>query len=107
MSKPTKHLYTDEEWQEILDGLDEEEREILNAFERGELKRSANADEEIAVARIAAQNTLTEPREVRIKVRELYARLAEQRAEELGITCEELMTTVIHKYLSGRLVEKS
>ena len=44
MNEPIKQ-YSDEEWQKIMDGLDEEEREILDAMERGELKRSADADE--------------------------------------------------------------
>lgn len=39
------------------DQLNPEEREILEKFERGELRRAAEAESEIEAARIAARNT--------------------------------------------------
>ena len=44
------------------DHLNQEEREILEKFERGELRRAAGARSEIEAARIAARNTFKKTR---------------------------------------------
>ena len=40
--------------------LTDEEREILERFERGELRRSSDADRELEIALQAARNTLND-----------------------------------------------
>ena len=40
--------------------LTEEERDILERFERGELRRSPDAEREMEIALLAARNTLNE-----------------------------------------------
>ena len=101
MNKPKSHHghYTDEEWESLVGDLDEEELEIMDAFERGGMVPSKDAAEAIAMARTAARNTLTEPREMNIRVRELYARLVEQRAEKRGVTCDDVFATALEEYL--------
>ncbi len=86
--------------------LDEEEKEILEAFERGELKRVANADQEIERIRLAARNTLKKSKRVTLRVTEHDFNAAHIRAMEEGMPYQTLLSSVIHKYLSGRLVEK-
>ncbi|MYD36591.1 MAG: antitoxin [Dehalococcoidia bacterium] len=86
--------------------LDEEEQEILEAFERGELKRVANADQEIERIRLAARNTLKKSKRVTLRVTEHDFNVAHIRAMEEGMPYQTLLSSVIHKYLSGRLVEK-
>ena len=102
--KPGQDRYTEEEWKVIMDGLDKEEREIMEAFERGEMEPLGNTDEMIEALRNAARNTLTEPREMKVRVRELLARLVEQRAQELGVTCDDVFATAIEEYLSRLLI---
>ena len=43
------------------DQLKPEEREILEKFERGELRRAAEAEREIEAARIAARSAVKKP----------------------------------------------
>ena len=86
--------------------LDAEEREILERFERGELRRAANATDEIEAARRAARKTFNKTRRVNLRVTERDFNLAHSRAREEGIPYQTLLSSVIHKYLSGRLVEK-
>ena len=86
--------------------MDPEERDILESFESGELRPSADAAREIEVAREAARNTFNKTRRVNLRVTERGYMLAHTRAREEGIPYQTLLSSVIHKYLSGRLTEK-
>ncbi len=86
--------------------LDEEEQEILEAYERGELKRVADPEKEFELAKLAARNTLKKSRRVTLRVTEHDFNVAHIRAMEEGMPYQTLLSSVIHKYLSGRLVEK-
>ena len=83
-----------------------EEREILEKFERGELRPASSVEHEIETARQAARNTFNKTRRVNLRVTERDFSLAHARAREEGIPYQTLLSSVIHKYLSGRLVEK-
>ena len=87
--------------------LDEEEQEILEAYERGELKRVADPEREIALAKLAARNTLKKSKRVTLRVTEHDFNAAHIRAMEEGMPYQTLLSSVIHKYLAGRLVEKT
>ena len=86
-------------------GMSPEEREILNRFERGELRSSPDAGWEIEIARQAARNTFNKTKRVNLRLTERDFNLAHARAREEGIPYQTLLSSVIHKYLSGRLVE--
>ena len=83
-----------------------EEKEILEKFERGELRPASNVGHELVQARQAARNTFNKTRRVNLRVTERDFSLAHARAREEGIPYQTLLSSVIHKYLSGRLVEK-
>ena len=85
--------------------LNAEEREILKHFERGELTPAAGAQREMEAARLAARNTFNKTRRVNLRVTERDFNLAHARAREEGIPYQTLLSSVIHKYLSGRLTE--
>lgn len=87
--------------------LSPEEREILDRFERGELRPVADAERELEVARQAARRTFNKTRRVNLRVTERDFELAHYRAREEGIPYQTLLSSVIHRYLSGRLVEKA
>ena len=85
--------------------LNAEEREILEHFERGELTPAAGAQREMEAAQLAARNTFNKTRRVNLRVTERDFNLAHARAREEGIPYQTLLSSVIHKYLSGRLTE--
>ncbi len=87
--------------------LDAEEQEILEAFERGSLKSEPNAEQEIREAREAARNTFNKNRRVNLRLTERDFLLAHIRALEEGLPYQTLLSSVIHKYLTGRLIEKN
>ena len=88
------------------DTMNEEERDILARFDRGELRSAPGAEQEIEAARQAARNTFNKTKRVNLRVTERDFNLAHSRAREEGIPCQTLLSSVIHKYLSGRLTEK-
>ena len=83
-----------------------EERDTLEKFERGDLRTAPGAEREIEIARQAARNTFNKTRRVNLRVTERDFNLAHSRAREEGIPYQTLLSSVIHKYLSGRLAEK-
>ena len=87
-------------------GMDAEEQDILDRFERVELLPSPHAADEIAAAREAARNTFNKTRRVNLRVTERDFLLAHSRAREEGVPYQTLLSSVIHKYLSGGLTEK-
>ena len=91
----------------MTDKLDAEERDILNRFERGELRSAPDAERQMEIARQAARNTFNKTRRVNLRVTERDFLLAHSRAREEGIPYQTLLSSVIHKYLSGRLAEKA
>ena len=83
-----------------------EEREILDGFERSELRYASGTERELQVARQAARNTFNKTRRVNLRMTERDFNLAHSRAREEGIPYQTLLSSVVHKYLSGRLTEK-
>ena len=90
----------------VNDNMNAEERDILDRFERGELRSAPSVEREIDAARRAARNTFNKTRRVNLRVTERDFNLAHSRAREEGIPYQTLLSSVIHKYLSGRLTEK-
>ena len=88
------------------DRLNTEERDILDRFEQGELRSVADVEREIKVAHQAARNTFNKNKRVNLRVTERDFNLAHARAREEGIPYQTLLSSVIHKYLSGRLLER-
>ena len=90
----------------MSDELSAEERDVLDRFERDELRTTPDAEREIEAARQAARNTFSKTKRVNLRVTERDFNLAHARAREEGIPYQTLLSSVIHKYLSGRLTEK-
>ncbi len=62
-----------------------EERDILDRFERGELRPILGSEHEIEMARQAARNTFNKTKRVNLRVTERDFNLAHARAREEGI----------------------
>ena len=87
--------------------LDQDETEILNAFEAGELERSADADELLKRHQeyAAAALHMAERINVRLTTRDL--RRLQKRALEQGIPYQVLASSILHQYVEGALRESS
>ena len=92
----------------MIKGIDYESAEdkaFLAAYEKGELVSVANQTEMKAMLRAAAVN-YRKKKEARINIRLPVADLAnlKARAEEEGMPYQTLIASVLHKFISGRLV---
>ncbi|WP_423223802.1 antitoxin [Candidatus Amarolinea aalborgensis] len=86
---------------------DQEEAEILEAFEAGELERSADADELLKRHQeyAAAALRMEERFNVHLTTRDL--RRLQKRALEQGIPYQILASSILHQYVEGALRESS
>ena len=87
--------------------LDREEREILEAFEKGELKSSAKVAEQIKQHRVIAEATFKKDTRINIRLSSRDLRAIQSRALKEGIPYQTLVSSVLHKYVDGQLVEKN
>jgi predicted DNA binding CopG/RHH family protein len=81
------------------------EQEILASFERGEWRSIRNQKGEIARIRASAAATLFKNKRVNIRISSLDLERLQARAAEEGVPYQTLMASVLHKFVSGRLVE--
>ena len=89
--------------------LDAEEQAILDAFERGELVSAPDAPRLKARLQLAATNTLArlaKDRRVNIRLPARTLSVLQMRAAEEGLPYQTLIASVLHKYATGRLLEK-
>jgi predicted DNA binding CopG/RHH family protein len=83
--------------------FDAEELEILSAIENGTLKKSINADEEIATARNATKAYLSKSKNVTIRLSLADVTSVKRRAREIGIPYQTIISSLIHQYASGKI----
>ena len=86
--------------------LDREEQEIFDAFERDEWKPVKNQRREINRHQQYAKDTLRKDRRVNIRICSKDLEQLQAMAAEDGIPYQTLMSSVLHRSVSGRLVER-
>lgn len=84
--------------------LDDYEHEILTAYERGELE-SVATKEELHRIRAAARETGSKDRRVNIRLSSGELSDIQTRALQEGMPYQTLIASVMHKYVTGRLVD--
>lgn len=86
--------------------IDAYEQDILAAFEKGRMKSVATKGE-LEKLKAAARATAVKDRRVNIRLSSLDLGDIQVKALEEGIPYQTLIASVLHKYVSGRLVEKT
>jgi predicted DNA binding CopG/RHH family protein len=87
--------------------LDSEEQEILKAFEKGELKRAKNAAQELEQHKAVADATFKKDARINIRLSSRDLRSLQARALKEGIPYQTLISSILHKFVDGQLVDKS
>lgn len=87
--------------------LNDEEQDLLDSLELGEWKSVDNLEDEISNHVQIAKNTLKKDKRVNIRLTSRDLEGIQIRALEDGIPYQTLMASILHKYVNGRLVEKS
>lgn len=88
-----------------MNNLDAEEQEILTAFERGQLKQVENVAAEIEEHRAIATATLNSLSVDQIPLSVSDWQNLQQLAASEGISSPTLVARILHKYVSGQLIE--
>ena len=81
------------------------EAEVLRSFEKGEWKPIKNLKREMERYREAAAETLLKNRRVNIRISAMDLEGLQAKAAADGLPYQTLMASVLHKYISGRLVD--
>lgn len=84
--------------------IDEYEREVLAAYEKGQLK-SVATKAELAKFKAAARATAIKDRRVNIRLSSGDLSDIQVKALEEGVPYQTLIASVLHKYVTGRLSE--
>lgn len=87
--------------------LNREEQEILEAYDKGQLKRSRKADALIKEHRVVAEATFKKDARINIRLSSRDLRAIQSRALKEGVPYQTLVSSVLHKYVDGQLVEKN
>lgn len=87
--------------------LDREEKDILDSFERGEWKPVKNLKQEIQKHQEYARQTLKKDKRVNIRISARILDELQARAIEDGIPYQTLISSILHRFVTGRLVEKT
>lgn len=85
--------------------IDYEEKEVLEAYERGSLKLSTPSKKEVAKIKSMARNTFRKNRRVTIRLYDHDLKGIQKKAMEKGIPYQTLISGMIHQYIEGDLVE--
>jgi predicted DNA binding CopG/RHH family protein len=86
--------------------LDKEERELLKSVEAGEWKSVRNRKREVSRYQEYAKATFRKDRRVNIRISGKDLEALQKRALEEGIPYQTLISSVLHKYVSGRFQER-
>ena len=83
------------------------ERELLTAVEQGEWRSVKNLDKERARYQGYARATLKKDRRINIRLSQKDLEALQALALEEGLPYQTLIASILHKYVSGSLVEQS
>lgn len=89
------------------DQYDDEELEIITAFEAGKLESIQPSHELLELYRSYARSTLTKDRRINIRLSTGDLEAIKIRAIEEGIPYQTLMGSILHKFVSGKLIERA
>lgn len=85
--------------------LDEDELQILNDFELGEFESISNFKKEKQELEEAAGNTLQKDKRINIRLSSRDLERIQKKAAKEGIPYQRLISSTLHKLVSGRLKE--
>ncbi|MEA3456780.1 MAG: hypothetical protein U9R26_09745 [Campylobacterota bacterium] len=83
--------------------FEQEELEILEALENDQLKRTINADEEIALAKQAAREYLSKSKNITLRLNMMDLKAIKSKSKEVGIPYQTIIGALVHQYVDGKV----
>ena len=87
--------------------LSKQEKEIVESVERGDWRSVRGVKKQIKRFQDSAKATVRKDKRVNIRMSEKDLIGLQKRAMEEGLPYQTLMSSVLHKYVNGRLVDKA
>ena len=87
--------------------LSKEEKELLDSVERGEWRTIPNFKKEAKRYQDYARATFRKDKRVNIRISEKDLVNIQKRAIQEGLPYQTLISSVLHKFVNGRLIEKA
>jgi predicted DNA binding CopG/RHH family protein len=86
--------------------FDKEEKEILDAYEKGYIKVKNPSKEELKEVKKVAEDTFRKNKRITIRLYDHDYRGIQKKAMEKGMPYQTLISSMIHQYIEGDIVEK-
>ena len=87
--------------------LNNEEKELLESYNRGEWEKIPNQEKELKKFQEFAQNSLKKDKRINIRLTNRDLTEIKRKAVNEGIPYQTLVSSILHKYVNGRLIEKT
>ncbi len=84
-----------------------EEKELIASVERGEWKPVKDMEKEIARHRLMARETMKKDQRINVRLTRHDLISLKTRAVHEGIPYQTLVTSVLHKYVTGQLAPQN
>lgn len=85
--------------------LNREEQEILTAYESGATRAVSSAKAELVRHQKIAESTFKKDARINIRIASRDLRALQKRALAEGIPYQTLISSVLHKYAEGRIID--
>jgi predicted DNA binding CopG/RHH family protein len=85
----------------------EEEKEILEAYDSGKIKLTRPLKTEIQAIKSAAKSTFKKDKRVTIRLYDHDFKGIQKKALEMGVPYQTLISGIIHRYIEGDLIAKN
>ena len=85
----------------------EYEKDILESFESEEWQSSLDLEKEKKKYSQIARNTILKNKRINIRISERDLTKLKSRSVEEGLPYQTLISSILHKYISGKLVEQT
>ena len=86
---------------------DKEEKDILNALEKGKMRLATPSKKEIESIKTAANNTLKKDKRITIRLYDHDFIGIQKKAMEMGMPYQTLISGIIHRYIEGDIKIKT
>jgi len=86
--------------------LNNEEKDILESYERGEWRSIKNAKKGMEKLRHYARNTLQKDKRISFRMSSKDLNQVQLIAVQEGIPYQTLISSILHKYVTGLLIER-
>jgi|AntAceMinimDraft_16_1070373.scaffolds.fasta_scaffold03028_5 predicted DNA binding CopG/RHH family protein len=86
--------------------LDKKEKEILKDFEAGKFKKVSSIKKRAALYQEHARQSLNKTRNINIRLSHADLQRIKSLAVEKGMPYQTLISSLLHRYSSGRVEEK-